>query len=218
MNINEFSFLNPSPDFREMSILRAVTKNPDISQQRLSQISGVVPSMINRYLNDFESKGYIKKVGENRRNMQYVLTKTGKFRLQFLTISYLREIAKLYAQSREIFGKVLDKLLFEEYKKPLLYGAGIIGSILFDILQTEGIEPIGFVDDSKVKQGNMFHGMYVYSAEEAKELQYDVVIVASFRHSNDIAKNAKNAGMKNIMVFTISEMGDVELENVKNRV
>jgi len=60
--------------------------------------------------------------------------------------------------------------------------------------------------------------MYVYSAEEAKELQYDVVIVASFRHSNDIAKNAKNAGMKNIMVFTISEMGDVELENVKNRV
>ncbi|RKX40934.1 MAG: MarR family transcriptional regulator [Thermotogae bacterium] len=215
MNINEFSFLNPSPDFREMSILRAVTKNPAISQQRLSQISGVVPSMINRYLNDFESKGYIKKIGENRRNMKYILTETGKFRLQFLTISYLREIAKLYSQSREIFGKVLDKLLLEEYKKPLLYGAGIIGSILFDILRTEGIEPIGYVDDSETKQGNMFHGLHVYCPEEAKNLQYDVVIVSSFRHADNIVKNATQAGLKNIMIFAISETGEVELQNVK---
>lgn len=215
MNINEFSFLNPSPDFREMSILRAITKNPTISQKKLSQISGVVPSMINRYLSDFENSGYIKKVGENRRNMQYVLTESGKFRLQFLTISYLREIAKLYAQSREIFGKVLDRLLHEEYKKPLLYGAGIIGSILFDILQTEGIEPVGYVDDSKAKQGDMFHGLYVYSPEKANELKYDVVIVASFRHAAKIAENAKKAGMKNIMVFTISEMGEVELAKLK---
>ena len=215
MNINEFSFLNPSPDFREMSILRAVTKNPAISQQRLSQISGVVPSMINRYLNDFESKGYIKKIGENRRNMKYILTETGKFRLQFLTISYLREIAKLYSQSREIFGKVLDKLLLEDYKKPLLYGAGIIGSILFDILRTEGIEPIGYVDDSETKQGNMFHGLHVYCPEEAKILQYDVVIVSSFRHADNIVKNATQAGLKNIMIFAISETGEVELQNVK---
>ncbi|WP_367363104.1 hypothetical protein [Mesotoga sp.] len=42
--------------------------------------------------------------------MRYVLTEAGKFRLQYLTILYLKEAAKLYTESREIFGEVLDTI------------------------------------------------------------------------------------------------------------
>jgi hypothetical protein len=30
MDISEFSFLNPSPDFREMNILKGITENPEV--------------------------------------------------------------------------------------------------------------------------------------------------------------------------------------------
>lgn len=215
MNLNEFSFFNPSPDFREMSILKAITENPSISQEKLAKVAGIVPSMVNRYISDFEEKGYIKKTGENKRNMAYVLLEKGKFRLQFLTISYLREVATLYSQSRETFGKILDELIYQGCEKPLLYGAGIIGSILVDVLRVEGIEPIGFVDDSQVKQSDMFHGIKVYSPDEASELDYDLVIIASFKHAESMVLNAKRANMKNIMVFEISELGSVSIRKVE---
>ena len=213
MNLNEFSFFNPSPDFREMNILKALTENPSISQERLAKVAGIVPSMVNRYINDFEEKGYIKKEGENRRNMKYVLLEAGKYRLQFLTISYLREVATLYLQSRETFGRVLDEISSQGYEKLLLYGAGIIGSILVDVFRTEGMEVIGFIDDSAVKQSGMFHGLKVYSAVEANKLDYDAVIIASFKHAKKMVANALSANMKNVMVFEISELGNVSLKN-----
>ncbi len=214
LNLNDFSFFNPSPDFREMNILRAITENPKISQDRLAKYVGVVPSMINRYISDFEEKGYIKKEGENKRTMRYILLQKGKFRLQFLIISYLREVANLYSQSRETFGKLLDRLLSEGSEKPLLYGAGIIGSIVVDVLRTEGIEPIGFVDDSPAKQDGVFHDLKVYSIDKAKNLNYDAVIIASFKHAQEMVRKAIENGMKNIMIFEISDFGNVSLKKI----
>ncbi|MDK2953028.1 MAG: hypothetical protein PWQ27_411 [Kosmotoga sp.] len=214
MNIGEFSFFNPSPNFREMSILKAIAETPSISQERLAAVAGVVPSMINRYIKDFEEQEYIVKEGENRRKMQYILTEKGRFRLQFLTISYLREVAKLYVQSRETFGEVLDKLKDEGYERLLLYGAGIIGSILVDVLRTEGFVLVGFVDDSLFKQGSFFHDLKVYSPEEVSKLEYDGIIVASFKHADTISKNAIRNGMKNIMVFEISSSGTVSIRRI----
>ncbi len=212
MNLSDFSFFNPSPDFREMNILKALSENPNISQEKLAKVAGVVPSMINRYINDFEEKGYIKKEGENRRTMKYVLLQKGKFRLQFLIISYLREVANLYSQSRETFGKLLDGLLAEGCKKTMLYGAGIIGSIVVDVLRTEGMEPVGFIDDSKAKQGGVFHDLNVYSIQEAKGMDYDALIISSFKHAQEMVSKAVKVGMKNIMVFEISNFGNVSLK------
>ena len=52
------------------------------------------------------------------------------------------------------------------------------------------------------------------SPEEVKSDEEIAVIVASFRHANNIVKNAKEKGMKNVMVFTISKLGKVELEEL----
>ena len=214
MDLSEFSFFNPSPNFREMSILKALTESSSVSQERLARIAGIVPSMVNKYIKDFEDSGLISKEGDNRRNMRYELTEAGKFRLQYLTILYLKEAAKLYTESREIFGEVLDTIKESEHESFYLYGAGIIGGILADVLRTEGVKIIGFIDDSQAKQNGTFHDLHVSSPEEAKSDEETAVIVASFRHANNIVKNAKENGMKNVMVFTISKLGKVELEEL----
>lgn len=214
MDLTEFSFFNPSPNFREMSILKALAENPEISQERLARTAGVVPSMINRYIKDFEDQDLISKEGENRRRMKYILSESGRFRLQYLTIAYLREVAKLYSQSRDIFGNVLDMITVNGYNNLLLYGAGIIGEILADTLRTEGINLLGFVDDSPAKQEDILHGFKVYSPEKGTTLGADGVIVGSFRHAENIVKQAIKYGFKNIMVFDIAESGKVSIRTV----
>jgi len=214
MDLSEYSFFNPSPNFREMSILKALTESSSVSQERLARLAGIVPSMVNKYIKDFEDSCLISKEGDNRTNMRYVLTEAGKFRLQYLTILYLKEAAKLYTESREIFGEVLDTLKESEHQSFYLYGAGIIGGILADVLRTEGMKIIGFIDDSIAKQNGTFHDLHVFSPEEVTCNEDTAVIVASFRHADNIVKNARENGMKNVMVFTISRTGKVELEQV----
>ena len=215
MTLMDFSFFNPSPNFREMSLLRALSQNPDISQGILAKSAGIVPSMVNRYISEFEKEGVITKEGENRRTMSYALTEEGKFRLQFLTISFLNEVANLYSQSHEMFVEVLTSLKEKGINRLYLYGAGIIGGIVAEVLRLEEYEILGFVDDSALKCGEKFHDLGIYSPESIKGADYDGIIVSSFKHSGKMVENAQKHGLKKLFVFKIDEQGQVTLKDVE---
>jgi len=212
LELDEYNFFNPSPNFREMMILKLISKNENISQDKLSKNVGIVPSMVNRYLKDFEEKKYLIKDGENRRNMKYELTDDGKKRLQFLTVSFVNEVSKMYSDTKNSFLNVINVLEKNNINKILLYGAGVIGGIVLKVLNSENMEVIGFIDDSISKHGDKIHGIDIYSPDEIKEEKYDAVIIASFRHSEEILKNAKENKIKKLYIFKIDENGDVSLE------
>jgi prephenate dehydrogenase len=212
LELDEYNFFNPSPNFREMMILKLISKNENISQDKLSKNVGIVPSMVNRYLKDFEEKKYLIKDGENRRNMKYELTDDGKKRLQFLTVSFVNEVSKMYSDTKNSFLNVINVLEKNNINKILLYGAGVIGGIVLKVLNSENMEVIGFIDDSLSKHGDKIHGIDIYSPDEIKEEKYDAVIIASFRHSEEILKNAKENKIKKLYIFKIDENGDVSLE------
>ena len=50
LNIEKYTFFNPSPNFREMMILKLISEDNDISQDKISKNVGIVPSMVNKYL------------------------------------------------------------------------------------------------------------------------------------------------------------------------
>ncbi|WP_240739407.1 winged helix-turn-helix transcriptional regulator [Marinitoga lauensis] len=123
-NFEDYTFFNPSPNFRELMILQIISQNERVSQEMIAKSVGIVPSMVNRYLKDFEDKKYIIKTGGNRRNMNYEITYEGKKRLQFLTVSFINEVSKIYSETKKSFNKVLDKIEDMGYQNILLYGAG----------------------------------------------------------------------------------------------
>ncbi|NUU96058.1 MarR family transcriptional regulator [Marinitoga sp. 1135] len=211
-DFEDYTFFNPSPNFRELMILQIISQNEKVSQEMIARSVGIVPSMVNRYLKDFEDKKYIIKTGGNRRNMNYEITHDGEKRLQFLTVSFINEVSKIYSETKKSFNKVLNKIEDMGYKNILLYGAGVVGGIVLKVLTGENINVIGFIDDSISKQGDKIHGINIYSPEEVKNMDYDMIIIASFRHSEDILKNARENELSNIYIFNIDETGNVSLE------
>jgi DNA-binding MarR family transcriptional regulator len=205
------SFFNPSPEMRELNILRAIAENPSISQERLSREIGIVPSMVHRYLSDFERTGLIMKTGETRRSMSYVLLDEGRVRLQYLTVSYLADVARIYAQSRNIFGDVLDFIATRDFESVYLYGAGIVGKMLSTILLFEKIDVLGFIDDASFKKGSQLNGIPVFDPEQITGKEYDAIIIASFAHAASILAKAEARGHDKLYVFEISEKGRVSL-------
>ncbi len=214
MELSNFSFFSPSPDFREMIILRMISQEPEISQGVLAKATGIVPSMVNRYIYQLEQDDMLEKKGENRRNMQYNLTKKGRFRLQFLTIAYLNEVSGLYSQSHDIFLEVLTEIRKNNINKLYLYGAGIVGGIVAEVLRFEDFDILGFIDDSIAKQTEIFHGFSISSPESITKQSYDGIVIASFRHSDNMHKKALEIGLKNIFCFEIEEQGEVRLKKM----
>lgn len=217
LNLDEYDFFNPSPNFREMMILKLISKNTNISQDKLAKNVGIVPSMVNRYLKDFEEKNYLLKQGENKRSMSYELTEEGTKRLQFLIVSFVNEVSKMYSDTKTSFLNVIDLLEKNNIKRILLYGAGVIGGIVLKVLNSENLEVIGFIDDSVSKHGDKIHGIDIYAPDEVKEEKYDAVIIASFRHSKEILKNAKANKIKKIYIFKIDENGNVSMKKEESK-
>lgn len=212
IDLDESLFFEPSVLFREYVLLRAILSNGSISQQQLSKIAQIAPSMVNRYLSSFEQKGYIRKTGPNRKKMSYVMTQDGIFRLQYLSVCYLRQTAKLYSSSRQVFTEVLDQLSESCFKKIVLYGAGIVGQTLLDVLAAENIDVVCFVDDDSSKQGINIGIVPVVNPQSVGEISYDAVLVASFRHADEIAHRASSFKMRNIFVLKIQTDGRVFLQ------
>jgi FlaA1/EpsC-like NDP-sugar epimerase len=168
--------------------------------------------MVNRYIYQLEKDGFLLKEGENRRNMSYNLTQKGMFRLQFLTIAYLNEVSNLYSQSHDVFLEVLTEIKKNRIKKLYLYGAGIIGGIVAEVLRFEEFEILGFIDDSISKQNEQFHGFSIVSPKSINdEVGYDGIVIASFRHSENMYKQAIKCGLNNIFCFEITDLGNVRL-------
>jgi len=212
LKLENLSFFNPSPLYRELLLLASIKENSNISQEELAKIADIAPSMVNRYIKLFAEQGYVEKSGVNKRNMNYHLTTQGLNRLQFLTLSLMSEISQLFMETKEKFAKVLEVLKREKKSRIFLYGAGVVGKIVLNVLKTENFEVIGFIDDSPLKQGDRMYGLKVYDPKKALKIPYSVVIVASFKHSKIIAQKAKEIGLKNVYVFNISEEGLVSLE------
>ena len=211
LNIEKYTFFNPSPNFREMMILKLISEDNDISQDKISKNVGIVPSMVNKYLKDFEEKGYILKSGENKRNMSYELTEQGIKRLQFLIVSFVDEVSELYFDTKESFKKVLHTIKKDNLENILLYGAGVVGGIVLKILKSENVNVIGFLDDSISKQGDQLKGIDIYPPEKAKEITYDALIIASFRHYEKILNKALERNLEKLYVFQIDEEGNISL-------
>ncbi len=206
------SFFEPTAKFKEYVVLKTISQLGSISQQKLAKIVGVAPSMVNKYLSSLQANGFIQKSGPNKKRMNYLLTDDGKARLQYLTVSYFSEVARLHKQSRETFRKVFETLQQLEAKRFILYGAGVIGQTLAELLLNEGLTVVCLLDDDPKKQGKNLLGIPIFSSEQFVSVSYDAILIASFRHADEIFQKAKRKNLRNIYIFRIETSGEMYLE------
>ncbi len=198
--------------FKEYVLLKTISQCGTLSQQRLAKIVGVAPSMINRYISNLEENGFIKKMGPNKKKMQYLLTDEGRTRLQYLTVLYFNEIARLHRESTEVFKKVFEKLWQEGIRKLVLYGGGVIGKTLTELLINEGFKVVFILDEDEKKHGQNVFGVPIIPPEKFQPTDQEAILIASFKRSEEIYRKVKKMGLENVYIFRIETTGQMYLE------
>ena len=109
--------------------------------------------------------------------------------------------------SKTIMDFLHDKSLHE--KKIILYGAGCIGCIVFQMLKEKGIQVFAYCDSNKDKQGNQFMGLRIISTEELLSENEDAeILISTATYSNEILNQLKRMGVQAERVYTAGSFSE----------
>lgn len=211
--MEKFRFLKTTPVYKELTILSEIARDSETTQKKLADLCEIAPSMVNKYISSLEDRGYISIDGTTTRNTSYHLTDSGKNRIMVLTISYNRDIARMYKSSQKTFQNVWNSLAADGIRRVLLFGAGDIGEMAVEVVAGHGIDVAGFLDENPSRIGGVLHGVPILAPDRMAGLDYDAVIITSYRHSSQMTERVRVRTDRPIYVFTL-ENGVVTLQTV----
>ena len=195
--LKDTKFLTPTIELKELIILQHLEENEDTTQKELAEIVNAAPSMINVYINDYEEKGYIVREYISLKIVKYKITSDGVRRKNFLLITYLHELMKLYKLAKENIERFLCNLEENGYKNILLYGAGEVAETILSVIrdkETLSISIVGLIDDDLFLQDKMLMGYKIISLKEVEEYNHDAIVITSYTYEDSIRKRLEEVG------------------------
>jgi FlaA1/EpsC-like NDP-sugar epimerase len=189
-------FFIPSPLYKEFMLLDVIEKNPSITQRAMSQALNVAVSMINSYLGEYEEKGYLKRIYQSSKVVEYKITPVGKARRKLLNIWYLNASQQIYASAKLNISLFLENVKEKGFKRLYLYGAGEVAEIFIQVLRYEALDlqVLGIIDDDDSKHGKKLYGLDVLSFS-AIESELDGFLISSYKYQIEIFNRLKERGI-----------------------
>jgi len=145
--------------------------------------------MINTYIKQLEREGFLVKNKKTKRNVEYIITKKGIDRKNYLLVTYMNELLELYNLTKTNIELFVNKLIKRNYKNCVFYGAGETAKVIIKVIKD--IPKLDFklmflIDDDIKKQGKKFDGYDVFSNVKLKKCDIDGVIITSCVYENNI--------------------------------
>lgn len=197
--------------YRSLLLLDEISKNNDVTQRDLSKKVGVALGLINSYIKNLASKGYITISHIPRKRYKYFITPKGFTEKTRLTYEHLRNFTNLYKVARQDFRTLFAKLEGTSIKKVAFCGIGEVAEIAYLSLQEVNLELTHFVGDSlggrDISTGDKFLGKTVTSVESAETIDCDLFIITYFASSSDLVARLKTAGVAEEKICDISSDG-----------
>lgn len=179
-------FLEFSKEWKELFVLHHLVSSPRVTQREVAEEIKVSPTMVNNYLAALEAQGLIEKEPVDGRSFKYQLTPRGSEHYRQTMVEYLRELFRLFSASKEMMARELQKFYQCGLKKVVFYSAGEVTALLLDCLEETDLHLLAIVDDDPQKQHRRFHGYEVISRDELANLDFDAVIITTYRYREEI--------------------------------
>ena len=191
-------------DYRSFLLLEEISKNNEVTQRDLSKNLGVALGLINSYIKNLSSKGYITIATIPRKRYKYYLTPKGFIEKIRLTYHHLQNFTNLYRNARHDFQSLFFNLHSENLNKIAFCGSDEVAEIAYITLQEFGMELVAVADISK--QVENFFGHSLIAIEELKGISYDRVIVTSFLKEEELYSELIKAGIPSEKILLRNKM------------
>lgn len=177
------TYFIPTAKYKKYIVLDIINKNSDLTQREIASLASISLSMVNQYLTDYETDGYIVKEYITKKSVKYLLTDKGLEYMKVLNIGYLSETQTLYNKAKEEIMKFINRIIENGYNDVILYGAGEVAEIILATINNDNSIPlsvIAVVDDDTNKQRTLLYNTEVTNINYINDVEHDCVIIGSY--------------------------------------
>jgi len=179
--------------YRSLQILDELSRNDSVTQRDLSSNLGIALGLVNSYIKNLVKKGYITVKAIPSKRYAYYLTPKGFAEKTRLTYDLLHDYTRVYREARKSFKQLFHDLQTAGKKRVVFAGADETAEIAYLTLQETSLVLLDVIDDDAA--GRDFFGRPIRKLEAVRDMQYDIILVASYLKRNELYKQLIDLGV-----------------------
>jgi len=176
-NMNKEKLENQD-SYKSLQLLDEISKGDQLSQRDLSKNLNIALGLVNSYIKNLVSKGYVTIRAIPSKRYAYYLTPKGFTEKTRLTYHLLQDYTNLYKNARKDFRSLFYELNNNGTKRVVFAGVDEVTEIAYLSLQEVDITLEGVVDEN-IKRAEFFK-IPVLPFEDVKNMEYQNVIITTF--------------------------------------
>lgn len=197
MNDNEKSL----DSYRSFLLMSEIVGEEPLSQREISRRLGIAVGLVNSYLKNLVSKGYVRVKNFPSNRYAYLLTPLGIAEKSRLAYQHLSYFTGLYTVARQDYLQLFRGLEAKGVREVIFCGVDEVAEIAYLSLRETSIE-LSLVMDSTVT-GTVFFGKQVQPVISNHGLP---VIITSLKRCEGLLAALDKAGVDRKRVYTLSEI------------
>lgn len=191
-NMNILS--NGAPDdFKAFQLLSEVADEQPVSQRELAKRLGIALGLVNSYLKNFVTKGYIRIKNYPQNRYAYLLTPNGMAEKARLAYQHVNYFTSLYTVTRQDYLALFRRLADRGVMKVSFCGVDEVAEIAWLSLQESGLAISAVMDNDD--PGRNFMGMRVELLAQKSLTVGQPVIVTSLKRAGQLRAQLLDLGI-----------------------
>jgi DNA-binding MarR family transcriptional regulator len=190
--------------YKSLLLLDEIAKGEPLSQRDISKKLNIALGLVNSYIKNLVSKGYITISTIPAKRYAYYLTPKGFSEKTRLTYQLLQDYTNIYKEARRDFRKLFHALAASGAKSVVFAGVDEVAEIAYLSLQEVDIELAGAFDDAKT--GTNFFKTVVRPIQEIQPGEYDSVVLSTFLRRKEIYQRLLENGIAAEKILAIYDI------------
>ena len=193
--------------YKSLQLLDEISKGESLSQRDLSKKLNVALGLVNSYMKNLVSKGYVTIRAIPAKRYTYYLTPKGFSEKTRLTYKLLQDYTSIYRDARKDFRKMFHDLSISGATKVVFAGVDEVAEIAYLSLQEADIELAGVFDDTK--KGSKFFKTVVMPFHKIHSMDYDRVVLSTFLRREEVYKSLLENRVSDEKILAIYDLPSV---------
>jgi DNA-binding MarR family transcriptional regulator len=179
--------------YRSLRILDELSRNDSLTQRDLSSRLGIALGLVNSYIKNLVTKGFITVRSIPPKRFAYYLTPKGFAEKTRLTYDLLHDYTRVYREARSNLKTLFSGLSNDGIQTVAFAGADEVAEIAYLTLQETPLKLAGVADEESA--GKPFFGTEIQPLSAITRMEYDCIVITSYLKRNSIYRGLLKSGV-----------------------
>lgn len=183
----------PLDSSRSLQLLSEISGEEPLSQRELSRRLGIAVGLVNSYLKNLISKGFVRVKNFPSNRYAYLLTPQGIAEKSRLAYQHLSYFTSLYTVARQDYLDLFRRLEDAGVREVAFCGVDEVAEVAYLSLRETGLKLVAVVDDER--QGNVFFCVPILPLKTIADRVDAPVVITSLKRREELQRLLQALGV-----------------------